>query len=221
MTTPDFIRAASCSDDYDPNSMSVEKARHYIREYLTPVSARETVPLRSALGRIVAEDILSPHNVPNHDNSAMDGYAFNADDLQISGETTLRIAGTAFAGKPFAGQAGRGECVHIMTGAVMPAGCDSVVMQERVKVQGDAISIGEGSKRGQNVRYAGEDLKQGQTVFAAGQLLRPSDLGLIASLGIGEISVYRRLRVAFFTTGDELASIGQPLEEGQVYDSNR
>ena len=221
MTTPDFIRAASCSDDYDPNSMSVEKARHYIREYLTPVSARETVPLRSALGRIVAEDIFSPHNVPNHDNSAMDGYAFNADDLQTSGETTLRIAGTAFAGKPFAGQAGRGECVRIMTGAVMPAGCDSVVMQERVKVQGDTISIGEGSKRGQNVRYAGEDLKQGQTVFAAGQLLRPADLGLITSLGIGEISVYRRLRVAFFTTGDELASIGQPLEEGQVYDSNR
>jgi len=221
MTTPDFIRAASCADDYDPNSMSVEKARHYIREYLTPVTARETVPLRSALGRIVAEDIFSPHNVPNHDNSAMDGYAFNADDLQTSGDTTLRIAGTAFAGKPFAGQAGRGECVRIMTGAVMPAGCDSVVMQERVKVQGDTISIGEGSKRGQNVRYAGEDLKQGQTVFAAGQLLRPADLGLIASLGIGDISVYRRLRVAFFTTGDELASIGQPLEEGQVYDSNR
>jgi len=219
--TTDFIRAASCADDYDPDSMPVGKARKYIRDYLSPLQSKECLPLRSALGRVLAEDILSPCNVPNHNNSAMDGYALNADDLSSTGTTTLRTAGTAFAGKSFAGKVDKGECVRIMTGAVMPDGCDTVVIQEHVQVEGDRISFGEGAKRGQNLRYAGEDLKLGQTVFPAGHLVRPADLGLIASLGIGEVRVYRKLRVAFFSTGDELASIGQNLQEGQVYDSNR
>jgi molybdopterin molybdotransferase len=219
--TQDFIRAISCADDYDPNSLSVDKARRYIRDFLSPVQTKESLPLRSSLGRVLAEDILSPHNVPNHNNSAMDGYALNADDLTASGSTALRIAGTAFAGKAYEGKVGKGECVRIMTGAVMPAECDTVVIQEHVQVEGDRITFGEGVRRGQNLRYAGEDLKQGQVVFAAGHLMQPADLGLIASLGIGEVKVYRRLRVAFFSTGDELASIGQPLESGQVYDSNR
>lgn len=218
--TQDFIRAISCADDYDPNSMSVTQARRFIRDYLQPVKTRESLALRSSLGRILAEDILSPYNVPNHNNSAMDGYALNANDL-TAGSTTLRIAGTAFAGKAFEGAVGKGECVRIMTGAVMPEGCDTVVIQEHVQVEDDRITFGEGVKRGQNLRYAGEDLKQGQTVFPAGHMMRPADLGLIASLGIGEVKVYRKLRVAFFSTGDELASIGQPLEAGQVYDSNR
>lgn len=219
--TQDFIRAISCTDDYDPNSMSVDKARKFIRDFLTPVQTKESLALRSALGRVLSDDILSPYNVPNHNNSAMDGYALNADDLQTSGQTTLRVAGTAFAGKAFEGKVGRGECVRIMTGAVMPAECDTVVIQEHVQVEGDRIVFGEGVKRGQNLRYAGEDLELGQVVFAAGHLMRPADLGLIASLGIGEVRVYRKLRVAFFSTGDELASIGQPLAAGQVYDSNR
>jgi len=219
--TTDFIQAASCADDYDPNSMPVNKARKYIRDYLTPLQSKEYLPVRSTLGRVLAEDILSPCNVPNHNNSAMDGYALNADDLAATGTTTLRIAGTAFAGKSFAGTMGKGDCVRIMTGAVMPAGCDTVVIQEHVKLEGDRISFGAGVKRGQHLRYAGEDLKLGQVVFPAGHLVRPADLGLIASLGIGEVRAYRKLRVAFFSTGDELASIGQPLQEGQVYDSNR
>ncbi|HSI21603.1 MAG TPA: gephyrin-like molybdotransferase Glp [Methylophilaceae bacterium] len=219
--TQDFIRAISCADDYDPNSMSVDKARRFIRDFLQPVQTKESLALRCSLGRVLAEDILSPYNVPNHNNSAMDGYALNADDLAASGNTSLRIAGTAFAGKAFEGRVGKGECVRIMTGAVMPAECDSVVIQEHVQAEGDRITFGEGVKRGQNLRYAGEDLKQGQVVFAAGHVMRPADLGLIASLGIGEVKVYRKLRVAFFSTGDELASIGQPLEAGQVYDSNR
>jgi len=219
--TTDFIKAASCADDYDPNSMPVDKARKYIRDYLSPLQSRECLPLRNALGRVLAEDILSPCNVPNHNNSAMDGYALNADDIATAGTTTLKIAGTAFAGKSFSGQVGKGECVRIMTGAVMPEGCDSVVIQEQVKVSGDTIVFDEGVRRGQNLRYAGEDLTLGQTVFPTGHLVRPADLGLIASLGIGEVRVYRKLRVAFFSTGDELASIGQPLQEGQVYDSNR
>jgi molybdopterin molybdotransferase len=219
--TTDFIRAASCADDYDPDSMPVDKARKYIRNYLSPLQSKECLPVRSALGRVLAENILSPCNVPNHNNSAMDGYALNADDLATMGITRLRLAGTAFAGKSFTGRVGKGECVRIMTGAVMPEGCDTVVIQEHVQAEGDCISFGEGAKRGQNLRYAGEDLKLGQTVFPIGHLVRPADLGLIASLGIGEVRVYRKLRVAFFSTGDELASIGQKLQEGQVYDSNR
>lgn len=217
----DFIRAASCADDYDPDSMPVDTARKYIRNYLTPVQTRETLALRSALGRVLAEDIISPVNVPNHDNSAMDGYALNADDIQPDGSTTLRIAGTAFAGNAFTGRIQCGECVRIMTGAVMPTECDTVIMQEHVQVAEEQIRFDTKVTRGQNKRLAGEDLKQGQVVFPAGHPIKPADLGLIASLGIGEIKVYRRLRVAFFSTGDELASIGQPLEQGQVYDSNR
>lgn len=217
----DLVSGASCLDDYDPNSMPVAAARRYIRDYLSPVGARESVPLRNALGRVLATDLLSPCNVPNHDNSAMDGYAFNADDLQATGETCLRIIGTAFAGQTFNGSLGSGECVRIMTGAVMPAGSDTVVVQERVATEGEHIRFTDGPRRGMNMRYAGEDLKQGQVVLPAGHLVRAADLGLIASLGIGEVKVYRRLRVAFFSTGDELASIGQPLATGQVYDSNR
>lgn len=219
--TQDLIRAISCADDYDPNSMSVDKARRFIRDFLQPVQTKESLALRSSLGRVLAEDILSPYNVPNHNNSAMDGYALNADDVAASGNTTLRIAGTAFAGKAFEGTVSKGECVRIMTGAVMPPECDTVVIQEHVQAEDGRITFGEGVRRGQNLRYAGEDLKQGQVVFAAGHMMRPADLGLIASLGLGEVKVYRKLRVAFFSTGDELASIGQPLEAGQVYDSNR
>lgn len=219
--TTDFIQTISCADDYDPNSMPVDKARQYIRNFLTPVSTSEQVPLMAALGRVLAQDIISPYNVPNHNNSAMDGYALRADDALPNATTTLRVAGTAFAGHAFAGNIGPGECVRIMTGAVIPSGCDAVVMQEHVQLNGEQISFGTTIKRGQNVRLAGEDLQQGQVVFAAGRLIKPADLGLIASLGIGEVKVYQRLRVAFFSTGDELTSIGQPLQEGQVYDSNR
>ncbi len=220
MTHPDFI-AASCADDYDPNSMTVEKARQFIRNYLTPVTDVERLPLFNSLGRVLAAEVLSPCNVPNHDNSAMDGYALAGTSVSAEGETTLMVIGTAFAGKPFAGKVGAGECVRIMTGAMMPAGCDTVVMQERAIVDGDRISFGPGIKIGQNCRLAGEDLQLGQVVLPAGHLLRPADLGLIASLGIGEVTVYRKLRVAFFSTGDELASIGSPLNPGEVYDSNR
>ena len=217
----DLINNPSCLDDYDPNSMPVAQARKYIREFLEPVTTVEVLPIRSTLGRVLAEDILSPCNVPNHDNSAMDGYAFNADDLNSNSETSLKIIGTAFAGKAFDGRIGKGQCVRIMTGAVIPQGADTVVVQERVQTDGEHIRFSDGPKRGMNMRYAGEDLQQGQVVLPAGHLMRAADLGLIASLGLGDLKVYRKLRVAFFSTGDELASIGQALEAGQVYDSNR
>lgn len=217
-----IIANPSCMDDYDPNSMPVVKAREFIKQFLSPVIETEKLSIRESLGRVLAADILSPANVPNYDNSAMDGYAFNADDMAAATPTKLKVIGTAFAGKAFTGEVKRGECVRIMTGGAMPAGTDSVAVQERVQLEGDTITFSEATfKRTMNVRYAGEDLKQGQTVLTAGHMMRAADLGLIASLGIAEVSVYRKLKVAFFSTGDELASVGQPLQTGQVYDSNR
>ena len=208
-------------DDYDPNSMSVAKARLYIRDYLNPITESELIDLLSSLGRVLATDILSPANVPNYDNSAMDGYAFNADDIKLNASTELTIIATVFAGKAFDGTLAAGECVRIMTGGAMPKGADTVIMQERVQCEANIIRFTEAPKRTMNVRYAGEDLKLGQVVLTSGHLMRAADLGLFASLGIAKIPVYRKLKVAFFSTGDELASVGQSLETGQVYDSNR
>ena len=211
----------SCMDDYDPNSMPVAKARQFIKQFLNPVQETETLPLRDSLGRVLAADVLSPANVPNYDNSAMDGYAFNADDINLDKPTNLIVIGTAFAGKTFENEVKRGECVRIMTGSMMPKGADTVIMQERVTLVDNRIIFTEAPKHKINVRYAGEDLQKGQTVLAAGHMMRAADLGLIASLGLAEVSVFRKLKVAFFSTGDELASVGEPLKTGQVYDSNR
>ncbi len=216
-----LIQELSCADDYDPNSMPVEKARKFIGRFLSPVTTAERVHVRAALGRVLAEDVISPLDVPAHDNSAMDGYAVRFADLKQDGEVTLKIAGTAFAGQPFGGSMKAGECVRIMTGGVVPEGADTIVMQEHVKAKDEQVTIGGGHRRGQNLRRAGEDLKAGQPALKRGQPLRPAEIGLIASLGIPEVPVYRRLRVAFFSTGDELRSVGTPLEEGQIYDSNR
>lgn len=207
----------SCMDDYDPNAMSVAQARAFIQQFLQPVTETETVNLRESLGRMLATDIVSPCNVPNHNNSAMDGYAFKFSE----GVKIAKVIGTAFAGKPFNGTVKAGECVRIMTGAVIPQGADTVVMQEHIAIKSDSITLLELPKQGANIRLAGEDLKLGQTVLAKGNVMKPADLGLVASLGIGEVTVFRKLKVAFFSTGDELASIGQSLKEGQIYDSNR
>ena len=213
-----LLQTVSCLDGYDPDALRVDKARAAIRSCLSPIAAAEEVSIRDALGRVLAQDIVPQINVPAHDNSAMDGYAVRFSDLE---KGPLREIGTALAGKPFAGTLGEMQCVRVMTGAVMPPGSDTVVIQEVVKKEGERITIPPGQKKAQNVRYAGEDLSKGKPVLRPGQLLRPAELGLIASLGIGEIKVKRKLRVAFFATGDELASIGAPLKEGEVYDSNR
>lgn len=211
----------SCLSDHDPNTLSVDQARAFIRSQLTPLAMHERLALRSALGRVLARDVIAPFNVPAHDNSAMDGYALRHAELSSSAETHLRIVGTALAGKAFTGTVGAGECVRIMTGALLPAGSDTVVIQESVETDGEDIVVPVGQRAGQNIRLAGEDLAAGQPALAAGRLIRPAELGLLASLGCAEVSVYRRLRVAFFSTGDELCSIGTPLVDGQVYDSNR
>jgi len=206
-----LLDTVSCLDGYDPNALRVDKARQAILSCLSPIKDLQTVPVRESLGRVLAQEIIPAINVPAHDNTAMDGYAVRFSDLGPA-ETPLEELGTALAGRPFKGAVGRGQCVRVMTGAVMPEGTDTVVIQEVVKQQGSSVIIPTGQKHKQNVRYAGEDLKVGVPVLQPGAWLRPAELGLIASLGIPEIRVKRKLRVAFFATGDELASIGEKLK---------
>jgi molybdopterin molybdotransferase len=223
MNEPKSLREASCADDYDPNSMAVGQARALILRFLEPVATVERVHVRFALDRVLADDIVSPLPVPGHDNSAMDGWAVRFADLAADRDIELKRVGDSFAGKPSGVTVRAGEAVRIFTGGVMPAGTDTVVMQERATETAGGVRIAAGAvtKVGQNRRFAGEDLKEGQVVFRRGQPVRPAELGMIASLGINEVSVYRKLRVAFFSTGDELKSIGTPLAEGEIYDSNR
>jgi len=216
-TISQLVADPSCMDDYDPNAMSVGQARQFINKYLSPVIETETLPVRESLGRVLAKNIIAPSNVPNHNNSAMDGFAFRFEDAS----KVLKVIGTAFAGNPFNGKLSSGQCVKIMTGAMIPEGADTVEMQERVKVTGDEIQLTHTTKQNANIRLSGEDLKIGQTVLASGHKMNPADLGLVASLGISEVVVYRKLKVAFFSTGDELVNVGSPLLEGQIFDSNR
>ncbi len=218
---------AQALQGFDPQALSVDKAQEFIQHLVQalPPIASETLPLMQALGRIVSEDIISPINVPAHDNSAMDGFAF--DGRQIgSSPLTLRVVGTALAGKAWQGSAQSGECVKIMTGAVMPAGLDTVIAQELSTVHtfGDEtmVEIPAGIlQAGDNRRKAGEDLQHGLPALRTGSTLSPAALGLVASLGIAKVKVYRQLRVAYFSTGDEVLSLGDAMREGAVYDSNR
>ena len=214
---------ASCISGYDPNALPVAQAQEFIARLVPRVQATESLAIRSALGRVLARDVVSGIDVPSHDNSAMDGYALRSSDLVSDADTLLAVAGTGFAGQQFSGEVGTGQCVRIMTGAVMPAGMDTVVPQEFTKTEPDGrIRVPAGVVRaGDNRRLRGEDLARGEPALVAGRILSPADLGLLASLGQAEVPVFRRLRVAFFSTGDELRSIGEPLDEGCVYDSNR
>ncbi len=207
---------------YDPNALTVAQAQEFIARLVPRVEGVEMQPIRSALGRVLARDIISAINVPAADNSAMDGYALRGCDLAAQGDTVLTLIGTGFAGRQFGGAVQAGECVRIMTGAAMPRGLDTVVPQELVKTDGERVLVPAGVVRtADNCRLAGEDLALGDAALRAGRLLRPADLGLLASLGQAEVPVLRRLRVAFFSTGNELRSLGEPLDEGCVYDSNR
>ncbi len=202
-------------------ALRVAEARRYILDHIEPVRGWECVAVRQALDRVLARDLIAPCDVPAYDNSAMDGYAVRGADLRAEGDTPLRVVGTALAGAAFDGRVEPGQAVRIMTGAVLPAGADTVVVQEVVRVAGDEVIVPAGERTGQNVRRAGEDLAAGRPALAAGKRIGPAELGLIASLGVAEVDVYRRPRVAFFSTGDELASLGRPLAAGEVYDSNR
>ncbi len=224
MTTYDLMKQLAGAEDYDPNSMRVERAREFIRKTLAPVCGNEMLSLKDVFGRVLFEDIVSPLNVPGHDNSAMDGYALRFADINSGGETTLKCIGESFAGHAFHGTVRHGECVRIFTGAVMPEGADTVVMQEHsAKGNDDTVTMAADAvtAAGQNRRFAGEDIQKGAIVFKRGQRIGAPELGVLASLGVAEVAVFRRLRVAFFSTGDELTPIGAPLPEGKIYDSNR
>ena len=221
-------------------SLSVLETRRILSELISKLAEEsrakigqalsETIPLEDAVNRILAEDLLSPINVPNADNSAMDGYAFkgqaNSNNNKL--QKQLKIIGTALAGQPFLGQVGDEECIKIMTGALMPASCDSVIPQELITnvIVNDSqenwlIFSANAVRVGENRRRQGEDLRLGQVAIPAGRILRPSDLGLAASLGIKSLLVRRKLRVAIISSGNELRSLDQPLDAGSVYDSNR
>ena len=213
--------ADCCSDGHDGPALKLADALARILAEVTPVSETETLAVRSALGRVLGADVVSRIDVPAHTNSAMDGYALIGADLSADAGTRLAVIGTAAAGRPFDGTVAGGQCVRIMTGAPMPSGTDTVVMQERVTRDGDTAIVGAGQKTGQHVRAAGEDIAAGSVALHAGTLLRPAEIGILASIGVSEASVLRRPRVAFFSTGDELTSVGEPLGDGGIYDSNR
>lgn len=207
---------------YDPQALHADMVLDVLRRYVTTVAEIEVLPLRDALGRVVAGDVVSPIDVPAHDNSAMDGYALSGDDLIAGHGCVLEVVGTALAGVAWVGSLNAGQCVRIMTGAVMPRGLDTVVPQEMVTVDGSHISVPPNAVvRGDNRRFRGEDIRLGSAALACGSRVRPAALGLLASLGLPQVKVFRRLRVAFFSTGDEILSLGEAAREGAVYDSNR
>ena len=205
--------------DFTAGLMPLETALTQMLDRVSPLHDVETLPLVRCFGRIAARDIVSPLNVPGFDNSAMDGYAVRLADLQTG--NALPVAGKAFAGQPFSGEWPAGTCVRIMTGAPVPPGCDAVVMQEETEQTDDGVRFTASVKAGQNIRRTGEDITLGATVFAAGQKLTVAELPVLASLGIADIDVIRKVRVAVFSTGDELQLPGQPLQDGQIYDTNR
>ena len=211
--------STSCAAPVD-TALGADEAVALIIERIQPVGEHERVPLQRSRGRVLAQDLISPMDVPPHRNAAMDGYALRASDLTDAGGQ-LWICGEAFAGHPFDGEVPAGACVRIMTGAPMPAALDTVIMQEQVTRDGDWAQFDQSEKRAANVREPGEDIARGALVLSAGTRITPARMGLLASLGLTELSVRRRIRVACFSSGDEVREPGSPLLSGEIYDSNR
>lgn len=197
--------------------LTVEEAQQRIHEAILPLTESEIVPLKQAFGRVLAETVFAPLDLPSARNSAMDGYAFGSENFS----TTLINVGTSWAGKPFEGVLKTGECVRIFTGAVLPENADSVVMQEHVTVHGLQITFPNDVKLKKNVREIGEDVRMGDALCLVGKMLTAVDLGLLAATGIANVSIIRPLKIAYFSTGDELLPLGEPLAPGKIYDSNR
>jgi molybdopterin molybdotransferase len=214
---------AASLQGYDPQALPAQDVLKFLSELVAGVSETEEVDIFQALGRIVAKDVISPIDVPPHDNSAMDGFAFNGQQLSSHAALTLKLVGTALAGKAWQGKIGPGECVKIMTGAIMPDGLDTVIPQELCQsISAESIQLdGALLKAGDNRRHRGEDIAKGKPALLQGARITPAAAGLLASLGLPTVTVYRRLRVAYFSTGDEILSLGEAPREGAVYDSNR
>ena len=220
--TPSLSEIAERLQGYDPQALSARHVNDFLAQLVQPVREQATVPLMQAYGRILAQDVVSPISVPPHDNSAMDGYALRGAELLSDRSTPLKVVGTTFAGAAWQGRVNAGECVRIMTGAIMPTGLDTVAPQELVKLDGDTVLIPPGLlQAGDNRRLAGEDLMAGQPALRAGTRITPAACGLLASLGLPTATVWRRPKVAYFSTGDEILSPGEAPREGAVYDSNR
>lgn len=215
----------SCDDVFEPELLPVSEAIERMAAQINPVTDTVVLPLRQSLQRIVAAPVESPIDVPAYTNSAMDGYAICSDDLPADGEKTLDVLGTAWAGKPLDVEVNPGQAVRIMTGGMMPPGTDTVVIQEHVSATGNSVTIDGSTTAGKNVRQAGEDIRAGELIIAAGTQLDPAHIGLMASLGIDQVTVFRPVKVAFFSTGDELKPLeshaGQELGPGELFDSNR
>ena len=203
-----------------PGLMPLEDAMENMLSRIKPIQTTLQLPLAEAIGYVLAEDILSPIFVPPFDNSAMDGYAIRIADLEKN--NTMPVAGKSFAGQPFDGEWPQGSCVRIMTGAKIPDGCDAVIMQENTEVSEQGVTFTQTEVKPQNnIRPTGDDIRQGDIVLPKGARLTSRDIPMIATLGVSHVTVVRKPRVAFFSTGDELKPLGQPLAEGQIYDSNR
>lgn len=201
--------------------LSVEQAQQHIRQAIKPIEQHESIGLTEALGRILQQSIHSPINIPPLRNAAMDGYAFASCALNKNQATLLQVIGTSWAGKPFTGSAKPNQCIRIFTGAVVPDFADSVIAQEQITRQADQITLPEHTKPFKNIRAAGSDVKQYELLIKAPKKLKASDLGLLAAAGIDKVQVTRPLKIGFFSTGDELTAVGQTLQPGQIYDSNR
>ena len=214
---------AALLQGYDPQALSAQDVLKFLTQLVNTVAETEEVEIFQSLGRIVAKDVISPIDVPPHDNSAMDGFAFKGQQLSSAENITLKVVGTALAGKAWQGQVKPGECVKIMTGAIMPDGLDTVIPQELCQsVTPESIQFASHIlKTGDNRRLRGEDIAKGKPALKQGARITPAAAGLLASLGLPKVSVYRTLRVAYFSTGDEILSLGEALREGAVYDSNR
>lgn len=209
-----------CSRESKP-LLSIDDALDRIKAAVKPVNSTEKAALKNALGRVLAESVYSPIDIPHDRNAAMDGYAFASRDIADGQVFVLTLAGVSWAGRPFEGQLQPGQCVRIFTGAVVPEQADSVIMQEHVQVQEQTIHFPADTRAQQNIRKIGEDVKQGTCLIAEPKKLTAVDLGLLASAGIAEVTVKRQLKIAYFSTGDELTALGRPLESGKIYDSNR
>ena len=217
-----LAQIAQALEGYDPDALSANTVNAFLADMVPLPVQTQSLDLMHALRRVLADDVVSPIDVPAHDNSAMDGYAFDASALDANQALQLRVVGTALAGKSYVGTVSAGQCLKIMTGAIVPAPLNTVAPQELVQIHGQDIVIPPGLLRaGDNRRFRGEDVPRGSVALTAGTVLSPACIGLLASLGLGTVQVYRKLRVAYFSTGDEILSLGDAPREGAVYDSNR
>jgi len=218
ITLRKLAKDPGCLAEYDPNAMEYQDAIKWIRQFIEPVKETQIIPIRESLGKVLSEDIYSPIDVPNYNNSAMDGFVFYK--AQENSPIMLEVIGSQLAGQSSNEKVLPGQAIQIMTGARIPNGGNTVIPIELVSYDGDKISINESPKIGANIRKIGEDVKKNELILKKGRCIRSSEIGLLASLGLPKVSVYRQIRVAFFSTGDEVVEVGNLLKVGQVYDSN-